>query len=342
MALINHATRELTAKIVYYGPGLSGKTSNLTYIYENMDEGERGQLLTLSTETDRTIFFDFLPLDVGEIRGVRVRVQLYTVPGQVFYEETRRQVLKGADGIVFVADSQRKMADANVLAFQQMRQHVAEQGIDLQDVPLVLQYNKRDIPDVLSLEEMDAALNPGSTPFFEAVATEGVGVEDTLKAISALVLRKILARPIESHPVKEDTLPGHPVVEIPPEAPADLFPAADTREAEVLQEGGLDLVFEDHSVDDSAELLFAGASGKASGGDALKDILDDSPFAVPPPEDTGPRPALQVEPEGADSQQGTEPPAIPVVEPGVPVEVILEVGGRRFALRISLTPLEEV
>ena len=192
MALLNHVTREITAKVVYYGPGLCGKTSNLKYIYDNLEEEGRGNMLSLATEADRTLFFDFLPMELGTMRGFKVRLQLYTVPGQVFYEETRKRVLKGCDGVVLVADSQRSMQEANRESLAQLSQHLSENGLVFAEVPLVLQYNKRDLPDLLSIEEMDADLNPANMPFFEAVASEGIGVEDTLKAVIRLVLKKLV------------------------------------------------------------------------------------------------------------------------------------------------------
>jgi signal recognition particle receptor subunit beta len=222
MALLNHVTREITAKVVYYGPGLCGKTSNLKYIYDNLEEEGRGNMLSLATEADRTLFFDFLPMDLGTMRGFKVRLQLYTVPGQVFYEETRRRVLKGCDGVVLVADSQRSMQEANRESLAQLRQHLSENGLVFAEVPLVLQYNKRDLPDLLSVEEMDADLNPANVPFFEAVANEGIGVEDTLKASIRLVLKKLVDKALgvreagsgiweEREPAKvlsQDTSPG--------------------------------------------------------------------------------------------------------------------------------------
>jgi hypothetical protein len=222
MALLNHVTREITAKVVYYGPGLCGKTSNLKYIYDNLDEEGRGNMLSLATEADRTLFFDFLPMDLGTMRGFKVRLQLYTVPGQVFYEETRRRVLKGCDGVVLVADSQRSMQEANRESLAQLSQHLLENGLVFAEVPLVLQYNKRDLPDLLSVEEMDADLNPANAPFFEAVASEGIGVEDTLKAVIRLVLKRLVDKALvvqeegsgmseERDPAKgisQDTSPG--------------------------------------------------------------------------------------------------------------------------------------
>jgi len=191
MVIVNPATREMTGKIVFYGPGLCGKTTNLQFIYATLEEDQRGKMLTLATETDRTIFFDFLPVDLGMVRGYRVRIQVYTVPGQVFYRETRKRVLKGADGVVFVADSQRTMADANKKSFEELQVHLGDNGLDPGAIPLVLQYYKRDLADILSVEEMDRDLNPRNAPFFESVATEGIGVEDTLRAIMKLVLAEL-------------------------------------------------------------------------------------------------------------------------------------------------------
>ncbi len=192
MVLFNYSTKELTAKIVYYGPGLCGKTTNLQFIFENLPANiHKGKMLSLATKTDRTLFFDFLPIDLGTIRGMRTRLQLYTVPGQVFYNTTRKLVLKGADGLVFVADSQKKMLDANSESFGNMEQNLREHGMELETIPHVLQFNKRDLRDILSVEELNAALNKHNVPIYEAVATTGIGVQDTLKAVTRLVLNSL-------------------------------------------------------------------------------------------------------------------------------------------------------
>ena len=188
MVLFNYATRELTAKIVYYGPGLCGKTTNLQFIHENLPGQVKGKMLSLATKTDRTLFFDFLPLDLGEIRGMKTRVQLYTVPGQVFYNETRKLVLKGVDGVVFVADSQQDMLSPNVEAFKNLEQNLKGHGIALAELPHVIQFNKRDLPKLSSLDEINAGVNKYNAPFYESVATTGIGVKDTLNAITKLVL----------------------------------------------------------------------------------------------------------------------------------------------------------
>jgi len=188
MVLFNYSTRELTAKVVYYGPGLCGKTTNLQYIHSTLPDNVKGKMLSLATKTDRTLFFDFLPIDLGQIRGMKTRVQLYTVPGQVFYNETRKLVLKGADGIVFVADSQATMLGANVESFKNLDENLKAHGMNLSEMPHVLQFNKRDLPKLSSIEELNAAINRFNAPFYESVATTGIGVQDTLKAITKLVL----------------------------------------------------------------------------------------------------------------------------------------------------------
>jgi len=195
MVLFNYSTRELTAKIVYYGPGLCGKTTNLQFIYGSLpDNVKKGKMLSLATKTDRTLFFDFLPIELGMIRGMRTRVQLYTVPGQVFYNSTRKLVLKGADGVVFVADSQAKMIEANVEAYRNLEENLKEMGIRIEEIPLVMQFNKRDLPNLCSIEEMNTRINRHNAPFYEAVAMTGIGVEDTLKAITKLVLNNLSAK----------------------------------------------------------------------------------------------------------------------------------------------------
>jgi signal recognition particle receptor subunit beta len=195
MVFFNYATMQMAAKVVYYGPGLCGKTTNLHHIYGRTAPGSRGEMVSLETETDRTLFFDLLPLDVGVIGGFKTRVQLYTVPGQVFYNTTRKLVLKGVDGIVFVADSQRAMKDANVESLANLRTNLSEIGIKLDEIPLVLQYNKRDLGNILSVEELDQSLNPEKlNESYEACAVLGQGVFETLKAISRLTLRSLKKR----------------------------------------------------------------------------------------------------------------------------------------------------
>ncbi|HEX5830218.1 MAG TPA: GTPase domain-containing protein [Gemmatimonadaceae bacterium] len=224
MSMINYASREINCKIVYYGPGLGGKTTNLEFVYGKVSPDTRGKLISLATETERTLFFDFLPVDLGSIRGFRTRFHLYTVPGQVYYNASRKLILKGVDGIVFVADSQIDRMEANVEAMQNLYDNMSEYGYDITRMPFVVQYNKRDLPNAAALTELQASLNPGwevqeparrrvtadpfrpgenlvqqlptgewveRAPYFEAVAVSGDGVFDTLKAVSKLVLKSL-------------------------------------------------------------------------------------------------------------------------------------------------------
>jgi len=194
MSLINYSSKEITCKIVYYGPGRCGKTTNLQYIYSKIPDVKRSSMVSLATEKDRTLFFDFLPLELGDIAGYKTRVQLYTVPGQVFYNSTRKLVLQGADGIVFVADSQVDLWQENMESLANLRDNLGILGMDINKVPMVMQYNKRDMPNIVPVAEMDHALNLRKVPHYEAVATTGAGVFDTLKAVSALVLQSLSAK----------------------------------------------------------------------------------------------------------------------------------------------------
>jgi signal recognition particle receptor subunit beta len=195
VSLVNYAAREITCKIVYYGPGRSGKTTNLHYIYGQVPGDRKGQMVSLATQTDRTLFFDFLPLDLGIISGFTTRFQLYTVPGQVYYQTTRRLVLQGADGVVFVADSQARQLDENIESMQDLHANLAEHGVDARTVPLVIQYNKQDLPAdlILSVPELAEQLNFRGVPSFAADALHGPGVFETLRAVSEQVLRKLSA-----------------------------------------------------------------------------------------------------------------------------------------------------
>ncbi len=200
MVFFNYSTMQMAAKVVYYGPGLCGKTTNLQWIFEHTSTESRGEMVSLATETDRTLFFDLLPIDVGSIAGFSTRIQLYTVPGQVFYNTTRKLVLKGVDGVVFVADSQRPMLQANVESFQNLEENLAEMGLSLDNIPVVLQYNKRDLPGICSFEELDQALNRQSWPAIEASALNGQGVFETLKMISKSTLLALKKRLTKSRP----------------------------------------------------------------------------------------------------------------------------------------------
>jgi len=191
VSLINYASREINCKIVYYGPGLGGKTTNIKYIYSKISPGIRGKLISLATELDRTLFFDFLPVDVGTIKGFKTRFHLYTVPGQVYYNASRKLILKGVDGIIFVADSQIERFDDNIDSRENMKANLAILGLYISNLPLVIQYNKRDLPNISPIDKLTGVLNPRNAPYFEAVATQGIGVFDTLKACSKLVIRTL-------------------------------------------------------------------------------------------------------------------------------------------------------
>ncbi|MBN2646135.1 MAG: gliding-motility protein MglA [Desulfuromonadaceae bacterium] len=191
MSFINYASREINCKIVYYGPGLCGKTTNLQHVYQKTAPESKGKMISLATETERTLFFDFLPLALGEVRGFKTRFHLYTVPGQVFYDASRKLILKGVDGVVFVADSQEERLDANIESLENLKDNLEEQGYDLLKLPFVMQYNKQDLPNISPLEELRKYLNPTNVPEYRACAMSGVGVFETLKAIAKLVLMEL-------------------------------------------------------------------------------------------------------------------------------------------------------
>lgn len=188
MTFINYASREINCKIVYYGPGLGGKTTNIQYIYERTNPAGKGKLISLATETDRTLFFDFLPIDLGTVKGFKVRFHLYTVPGQVFYDASRKLILRGVDGIIFVADSQVERMDANEESIFNLKQNLSQHGYDLNSIPYALQLNKRDLANIASIEELVKKLKTRDEPIFEAVAFKGVGVFETLKAVAKQAL----------------------------------------------------------------------------------------------------------------------------------------------------------
>ena len=191
MTFINYASREINCKLVYYGPGLCGKTTNLQHIYAKTNPDAKGKLISLATETDRTLFFDFLPLELGNIRGFRTRFHLYTVPGQVFYDASRKLILKGVDGVIFVADSQDARMDANMESVKNLEANLRLQGYELKDLPYVLQLNKRDLPDATNRDQMVQTLTLQDEPVFDAVATTGVGVFETLKSLARMVLLRL-------------------------------------------------------------------------------------------------------------------------------------------------------
>ena len=191
MSFINYANKEINCKIIYFGAGLSGKTTNVQYIYEHTQQDQRGKLVTLSTENERTLFFDFLPLSVGDVRGYKTRFHLYTIPGQTFYEVSREFILKGVDGIVFVVDSQSERMEANIESREALEKSLDRQGYDINKLPLVYQYNKRDMPGIVSIRELDATFNPMRRPTYEAVANRGQGVMETLQSISQWIIRDL-------------------------------------------------------------------------------------------------------------------------------------------------------
>lgn len=188
MSFINYASREINCKIVYYGPGLCGKTTNLQHVYQKTANESKGKMISLATESERTLFFDFLPLALGEVRGFKTRFHLYTVPGQVFYDASRKLILKGVDGVVFVADSQEERMDANIESLENLKDNLEEQGYDLDKLPFVMQYNKQDLPNLSPMDELQRFLNPNKVPEYKACAMSGVGVFETLKGIARLVL----------------------------------------------------------------------------------------------------------------------------------------------------------
>jgi signal recognition particle receptor subunit beta len=283
MVLFNYSTKELTAKVVYYGPGLCGKTTNLQWIHEKLPIKNKGKMLSLATETDRTLFFDFLPIELGTIRGMKTRIQLYTVPGQVFYNATRRMVLKGADCIVFVCDSQEAMVDANVESFENLKENLEVNEIDASEIPMVFQFNKRDLPNALPIEILNERLNPRGLPFYEAVAVKGVGVEETLKGVTGLVFRSLSAKyggaDTAPSPLRDVT----PPVAIPrPPVPvvASTLPPLNMVPAPASTDELLDALELQPSIDEP---------DKASPGEPEEDIetltVDDLAFDAPRPRD---------------------------------------------------------
>lgn len=235
MSSINFATREISCKVVFYGPGLSGKTTNLQVIHKKMPQDKRTDMVSLATEGDRTLFFDFLPLNLGNIKGFKTRFQLYTVPGQVYYNSTRKLVLRGADGIVFVADSQRSRQAENLESLENLRQNLSDYGMSLDEMPFVLQYNKRDMNDVLTIDEMNAALNPRGVPAYPATAHNGKGVVTTLKSIAMLVIEKFNVKQTALKKAADANVGNNKVQEFsvntPSQAPQQAEPAVNARPA---------------------------------------------------------------------------------------------------------------
>jgi signal recognition particle receptor subunit beta len=301
MVFFNYATMQMAAKIVYYGPGLCGKTTNLHHIYAKTSPQSRGEMVSLETETDRTLFFDLLPIDVGVIGGFKTRLQLYTIPGQVFYNTTRKLVLKGVDGIVFVADSQKAMLDANLESFKNLRENLAEIGLSIDEIPLVLQINKRDLPNIASVDDVLDVVDPERKyDWVEGVASRGDGVFETLKVISKLTLRTLRRRMTGEEPVKaasrrppadaaafrvraDDTNPG--VL-----APQQLIPPQPIPPIQIPEP------IEEISVED--------------------ELITDVPDLEPPPASEPPPPEI-VEPEPPPRPEPPPPPPAPAPEPEI-------------------------
>lgn len=191
MSVINYASREITFKIVYYGTGLGGKTTNLKVIYNKVRPEQKGKMISLATEMDRTLFFDFLPMDIGSVKGFKTKFQLYTVPGQIYYNASRKLILKGVDGIVFVADSQIERFEDNIESVDNLMENLEEHNLKIEEIPLVMQYNKRDLPNISPITELEEAINPWGIPYVEAVAVQGIGVFETLKTVSKMVLQRL-------------------------------------------------------------------------------------------------------------------------------------------------------
>jgi len=302
MALFNYATRELSAKIVYYGPGLSGKTTNIEIVHKMLRPEQKGRLISLPTETDRTLFFDFLPIELGQIKGFKVRFHLYTVPGQVFYNATRRLVLQGVDGVVFVADSQREMTNSNMESLKNLMDNLSSYGKKLEELPFVLQYNKRDLRNAAPVAELDTALNFLHVPTFEAVAPTGKGVTETLVGISRMVfahLRKTLLMPGE--------MAAHD--DIGDLADARIRKTFSTQEAEPLEE-----------ISDVEEIREGGEGARAAAPEAIAAEVDLEPTSLRSPESPQPSGMFEElsEIEVEIPEKGPEPPPPP---PSVVVSV---------------------
>lgn len=288
MVSINYSAREVCCKIVYYGPGLSGKTTNLQYIHSKVPHSTRGKLISLATEADRTLYFDFLPINIGKINDFQAKFQLYTVPGQVYYNATRKLVLRGVDGLVFVADSQADKMDENIESLANLEENLREYGYDVDQVPLVIQYNKCDLPGVLGAEELNARLNVRGLPYFEASATQGTGVFDTLKLIIKLVLDKAKSSSVSAMSQRNTRpTPQPPEAEPTPYPTAERVPA--TPEASV-EKGEPVVSRSPQPVGVTTGGSTAPPVGDQAGSAAVAPAASSEPAPAPPPVPTGPRP----------------------------------------------------
>jgi signal recognition particle receptor subunit beta len=339
MVFFNHATRQMTAKIVYYGPGLCGKTTNLSTIYGKTSQKARGEMVSLNTETDRTLFFDLLPMDVGMVGGFKTKLQLYTVPGQVFYNSTRKLVLKGVDGIVFVVDSQSAMFDACKESCQNLEENLRELGLNLHDIPMVFQWNKRDLKNVVPVEELEAAFNTRGLPSFQSVASDGTGVFETLRGITKLALAHI-----KNHVMGDGVVPEVPPISpavspapkplVPPQAPVPVVPSHPAA-GEALALSDLPSVTDLLDLDSSSGL---GMSGFYIEAPTLPEVPESKAIETMPrksePEPKKPEPeAKKVEPEA----KRLEPPS-EVVAPKEAATVALKVVEPRPTAKVEAPP----
>jgi signal recognition particle receptor subunit beta len=355
MVFFNWATMQMAAKIVYYGPGLCGKTSNLSYIYAKTSPESRGEMVSLETESDRTLFFDLLPIEVGTIGGFKTRLQLYTVPGQVFYNTTRKLVLKGVDGLVFVADSQRPMRDANIESFKSLAENLEEFGLELSEVPIVFQYNKRDLPNILTIEELNSDLNPdGSFKFEEASAVNGDGVITTLKEITKLTLKKLKVRMTAPEETTATTkIAGPSVRPVKPPQPAPPISAkslaraaeegvgkqaaAAAKSAEVPPAAELDVSDEELFISPDTEKPAAAADEAVEGATAPIDDGSEQPFPdaeFTPVDDaaaatSGEPDVIEVEFDAETSAEPAEPPEVKRVQVSNQMDILAELDGLR-------------
>jgi signal recognition particle receptor subunit beta len=334
MVLFNYSTKELTAKVVYYGPGLCGKTTNLQWIHEKLPIKNKGKMLSLATEADRTLFFDFLPIELGTIRGMKTRIQLYTVPGQVFYNATRRMVLKGADCVVFVADSQEPMLDANLDAVQNLKDNLEANEIDAEEIPTVLQYNKRDLPNALPIEILNERLNPKGLPYYEAVAMKGIGVEETLKGATTLVFRALATKyggaeaahaPTTTAPVRPaaaGSAPSAPAAS-PPRGPTSTLPPGSRPSAAAAAQEEIELELPVESEDEEFSMP------SPDGTEEISLSVDEEPAVMARADRTDPRiaaksTAIRGGDDAADLRRRISQPQAQAEEPELSLEAIDE------------------
>jgi len=290
MVFFNYATMEMSAKVVYYGPGLCGKTTNLKWVFDQMPQKRRGEMVSLATETDRTLFFDLLPLKLGKVGDFSTRIQLYTVPGQVFYNSTRKLVLKGVDGVVFVADSQEPMLDANIESLENLQENLAEQKLNLRKLPWVIQYNKRDLPGIMPVSVLNRHLNFMDVPYYESIAVDGDGVMDTLLGISSLTLRHLKKKAGETitdddeqlQQVRAELLKSFQPPEDQPEAPAE-EEQKEEKPVEIVSPPEPDEIEEDFFDEDVAEPVAEQMTEFVATPDLKEKLEDQVKVSIAPP-----------------------------------------------------------